>query len=189
MSLDRRIIRFGLGTLVLGIAAVGIIAAIPTESVQDTSRLAYVSSDVILRQTPGYAQAESTLQAEVASYRQEIQNLSQQLDSAAAQFNQQALVLSASARQEKQQELQRLQQQFTQRTNELNDKAQQRQQELVAPLEERIQRIVDGLRAERNLQFIFDVSAPGNNVVSADPALDITQTVVRRLNSGSSSGQ
>ena len=38
--------------------------------------------------------------------------------------------------------------------------------------------------AERNLGVIFDVSAPGNNIVSADPVLDLTTTVVRRLQGG-----
>jgi Skp family chaperone for outer membrane proteins len=55
----------------------------------------------------------------------------------------------------------------------------------MAPLEERIQAVIDGIRAERGLGLIFDVSAPGNNVVSADPVLDLTSTVVRRLTGGS----
>jgi outer membrane protein len=182
MSLDRETIRFGIVTFALGVVVVVGIGAVPTATVQTTSRMAYVSSDVVLRQTPGYAHAESTLQAEVASYGQEIQNLQKQLDSATNQFNQQAIVLSATARQEKQQELQRLSDQYIQRRNDLQDRAQQRQRELVSPLEDRIQRVIDGLRAERNLLVIFDVSAPGNNIVSADPSLDLTQTVVTRLN-------
>jgi hypothetical protein len=37
----------------------------------------------------------------------------------------------------------------------------------VAPLEERVKGVIEGVRAERNLLFIFDVGAPGNNVVAA----------------------
>ena len=57
----------------------------------------------------------------------------------------------------------------------------QRQQELIGPLEDRIQSVIDGLRAERNITMVFDVSAPGNNIISADPVLDITSVVVSRL--------
>jgi Skp family chaperone for outer membrane proteins len=171
---------------VLTVTAVGVLlvtgaAAIPTASVQDTARMAYVSTEVILRQTPGFAQAESTWNAEVSSYRTEVQSLQQQLDSALTAFNQQAIVLSPTARQEKQSELQRLNEQLQQRTTEYSARADERQRELMAPLEDRIQRVIDGLRAERNLAVVFDVAAPGNNIVSADPVLDLTTTVVRRL--------
>ncbi len=74
-----------------------------------------------------------------------------------------------------------MQQQFEQRSGELSTLAQRRQQELMAPLQDRIQRVIDGLRAERNLAVIFDIGAPGNNILSADPGLDLTSTVVGRL--------
>ena len=53
--------------------------------------------------------------------------------------------------------------------------------QLVAPLEERVKGVIEGLRAERNLIFIFDVGAPGNNIVAADRTLDLTTVVVQRL--------
>ena len=60
----------------------------------------------------------------------------------------------------------------------------ERERELVAPLEERVKGIIEGLRAERNLAFIFDVGAPGNNIVAADRTLDLTALVVQRLQQG-----
>jgi len=168
---------------VVGVAALP--AAAPDQTQQQaTARMGFVASELILRQTPGYAQAESTFNTEFASWRQEVQVLQTQLDSAINAFNQQAIVLSPTARQERQEELRRLQETLGQRTSDLQSRAQTRQAELVGPLEERIQRVIDGLRAERNLGVIFDVSAPGNNIVSADPVLDLTTTVVRRLQGG-----
>jgi hypothetical protein len=41
--------------------------------------------------------------------------------------------------------------------------------------------VIEGIRAERNLLFIFDVGAPGNNVIAADRSLDLTAVVVQRL--------
>jgi len=165
---------------VVTLAAVTV-AAIPSSPAQDGPRFAFVSSDVILRQTPGFAQAESTWNAEVASLRAGIEQLQRQLDSAVRAFDQQSIVLSPSARQEKQTELQQLNTQFQQRTTDAQNRANQRQSELMAPLEERIQAVIDGIRAERNISLVFDVAAPGNNIISADPVLDLTTTVVRRL--------
>lgn len=174
-----------LGMGLLAAIAVVVIAALPdgTQS-QGSSGIAYVNAEEVLRQTPGYAQAESTFNAEMESYRREIERLRRQLDSAGAAFDQQSVLLSPTARQERLQELRRLQQQADARTNELNTRAQQRRAELVAPLEDRIQRVIDGLRAERNLSVIFDVAAPGNTIISADPALDLTRVVIQRLSSG-----
>ncbi len=187
MHLERKMARWGLAALAL-LAVVGV-AAIPTspEPAQG-SPLAYVSSEIVLRQTPGFVQAESTFNAEMAGYRAEVQVLQQDLDSAVAAFNQQSIVLSPTARQEKSGELRGLQQQLEQRTTDLQNIAVQRQQELIGPLEDRIQSVIDGLRAERNISMVFDVAAPGNNIISADPVLDLTSVVVSRL-TGPSGGQ
>ncbi len=165
--------------IVLVVAGVG---ALPER--QDGSRIAFVSTEVILRQTPGYREADSTFTAEMAAYRREVETLQRRLDSAVAQFDQQSVVLSPTARQERMQELRRMQQQFEQRSSELSQRAQERRQQLVAPLEDRIQRVIDGVRAERNLAMIFDVASPTNIIVSADPTLDLTPLVVRRLTAG-----
>ncbi len=176
--------RVYLGFAVIAILATVTVAAIPATP-QGGPTLAYVSSEVILRQTPGFAAAESLWNAEVASMRADLEQLSRQLDSAVRAFDQQSIVLSPTARQAKQEELRQLNEQFQERSNAAQLRANQRQAELMAPLEERIQAVIDGLRAERGLGIVFDVSAPGNNIISADPVLDLTSTVVRRLTGGS----
>jgi outer membrane protein len=153
----------------------------PPAQAQPSARLAWVNSQLVLHQVPGYAQAESTLTAEAAGYRAELQRMQTQLDSTLADFDRQQIALSPSARQAKQQEIRDLQQRLQQRVNELQDHADQRQQELLAPLQQRVTAVIEGLRAERNLLFIFDVGAPGNNIVAVDRTLDLTNVVVQRL--------
>lgn len=183
MRLERRT-KTRIGMVAVGVISVVGVAALPSSPAQDAPRLAIVATEIILRQTPGYAQAESTFAADLASWRGEVEGLQRQLDSAATAFDQQSVVLSPTARQSKTDELRQLQQQYQTRATELQQRAEQRRQELVGPLEERIQTVIDGLRAERSLMMVFDVSAPGNNIVSADPVIDLTTTVVRRLNDG-----
>lgn len=181
MQLDRQIMtRIGLGAVAV-LAVVGI-AAMPAQApVQNGPRIGIVATEIILRQTPGYAQAESTFNADLTSWRQEVETLQQQLDSAITAFDQQSVVLSPTARQERQEELRSLQQRYTTRATELQQRAEERRSELVGPLEERIQSVIDGIRAERNLMAIFDVSSPSNTIISADPVIDLTTTVVRRI--------
>lgn len=176
-------------TTVFGLAAVAgaaavTVAAVPS-SQQPSLTFAYVNTDAILRQTPGFTAAESTWTAEVTEMRADLERLSQRLDSALTAFNQTSIGLSPSARQAKQTELQQLNQEYQQRTTDAQTRADQRQRELMAPLEERVQAVIDGLRAERNLGLVFDVAAVGGNIVSADPSLDLTRVVVARLRGGS----
>lgn len=153
----------------------------PPASAPQGARLGWVNSQLILRQVPGYAQAESTLNAEVAGYRAEVERMQVQLDSMVRDYDRQQIALSPTTRQSRQQEIRDMQQRLQQRYNELQDRATSRERELVAPLEERVKGVIEGLRAERNLLFIFDVGAPGNNIVAADRSLDLTDVVVQRL--------
>jgi outer membrane protein len=159
------------------------VAALPASSgeIQQGGGLAYVNSEVILRQTPGYEAADSIMRAEMQVYQREIETLRTELDSAVSAFDQQSIVLSPAAREEKMEELRRLQERYNTRAQELQQRAGQREQELVAPLQQRIQAVIDGIRAERNLAIIFDVASPTSGVLSADPTLNLTQLVVTRV--------
>src|SRR5213594_4539170 len=144
-------------------------------------RIGFVKSREILQSTPGYAAAESTFNKEVQGFRDEVQKLQQQLDSAVRVFDQQAIALSPAAKQQKQKDLQQLQQKFEQRSNDLQGRAQQREQELLKPIQDRVNAVIQGLRAEGNYALIFDADSPSSNIVAADPALDITSKVLERL--------
>jgi outer membrane protein len=156
-------------------------AAAQAQGKQPMLKIGFISSRAILQQTPGYAAAESTFTKEVQGFRSEVQKLQQQLDSAVRAFDQQSIALSPAARQAKQKELQQLQQRFEQRSNELQGRAQQREQELLQPIQKRVDAVIKGLLVEGNYAVIFDADAPGNNIVAADPALEITNRVVARL--------
>ena len=161
-----------------------VLAALPAAAQtagQPTLKIAFINSRAILQQTPGYAAAESTFNKEVQGFRDEVQKLQQQLDSAVRVFDQQSIALSPAAKEAKQRELQQLQQKFEQRSSELQDRAQQRERELLAPIQARVNGIIQGIRAEGNYQLIFDADAPGNNIVAADQSLDITSKVLARL--------
>ena len=183
LSIARRLVQAALALVVLGVparpaAAQQPAAPAPTAS---ASRFAWVNSQLIIRQVPGYTAAESTLNADIAGFRTEVERLQTQLDSMVRTYDQQQIALSPSARTAKQAEIREMQQRLQQRYSELQTRAAERERELVGPLEERVKGIIEGLRAERNLAFIFDVGAPGNNIVAADRTLDLTALVVQRL--------
>ncbi len=165
----------GWSLAVLPVLLLAVVAARP----QQTPILAYVDSDQIIQQMPGYAAADSTFQNESEVWRTELQQLQTTLDSAVRAFDQESLALSDSVRDQRMEELQQMSRLVQQRNTELSQRAESRWAELVLPLRERGRAVIDGLRAERNLALVFDINAPG--IVSIDPALDLTAVVLSRL--------
>ena len=148
---------------------------------QSGQKIAFVNTQVILKDTPGFAQAESTFTKEVEGFRTEAARLQAVLDSSANAFSRDQVLLSPSAREAKRKELETQQQQLEARMQELRDRANTRQDELLNPITQRIQTVIDGLRAEGNYAMIFDIATLGSGVISADRSLDLTQTVIQRL--------
>jgi Skp family chaperone for outer membrane proteins len=147
-------------------------------------KLAYINSNVILQATPGRAQAESTFQRELLGFQQQVTVLQTQFDSAVNEFNRTSVVLSPTAKQARQAELGQMQQRTQQQVQELRDRATTRESELMAPIMQRVQAVLEGVRAEFNYSMIFDAAAQSGSLVTADRALDISQLVIQRLQAG-----
>ena len=148
------------------------------------AKVAYVNTQAILKQTPGYVKAESTFTKELANYRIEVQKLQATLDSSAADFDQQSVMLSPTQRAAKRKDLQAQQQKLEQRTQELQQRAATRERELLDPIQSKVNSVIEGMRASGNYAIIFDVSAPNNGIVTADKSLDLTQKVIQQLKTG-----
>ena len=152
----------------------------PTQAPQPL-KLAFINSNVILQSTPGRAQAESTFQHDFAGYQQQVNVLQAQFDSAVNEFQRTSLVLSPSAKQQRQNELSQMRDRTTQQIQDLNDRARQREQELLAPIYARVNTVVEAIRVEFNYAMVFDAAAQGGSLVTADHSLDISPLVIQRL--------
>jgi outer membrane protein len=170
----------------VGLTAVSLAGAGPLAGQQAGSpKVAYVNTQAILKQTPGYVKAESTFTKELANYRVEVQKLQASLDSAASDFDQQSVMLSPTQRAAKRKDLQAQQQKLEQRTQDLQKQAATRERELLDPIQTKVNSVIEGVRAAGNYAIIFDVSAPNNGIVTADKSLDLTQRVIQQLKAGS----
>lgn len=170
----------------VGLTAVSLVGAGSLAAQQGGSpKIAYVNTQAILKQTPGYVKAESTFTKELANYRIEVQKLQASLDSAASDFDQQSVMLSPTQRAAKRKDLQAQQQKLEQRTQELQQQAASRERELLDPIQSKVNSVIEGVRAAGNYAMIFDVSAPNNGIVTADKSLDLTQRVIQQLKAGS----
>ncbi len=176
----------GLIALVIGFAPAAAQAR-PTGTTgaaqQQTMRFAYINSQRILAQAPGAADAQRAFEQDMARFRSEVETLGRDLERLQGDFERQQATLSPTARQQRQQEMQQRFQTYQQRVAELEQTAQRRQAELVEPIMQRISEVIEQIRAEGNYAMIFDASA--GSLITADPALDLTDRVLERLRTAS----
>lgn len=167
---------FVTAALVALAAAVGTTAA---EAQQTSGKIGYISSDRILQATPAVQEAQESLGAEMEQYRAEVQEMAQDLEQMITQYEQQQLTLSAEAKASREAEIRAKQQQYQRRVQELDQLAAQRQSEVVQPIMDQINQVIEQIRMEGEYAVIFDVSTGA--IIAADPALDLTQEVIDRL--------
>jgi len=173
--MDRLISRWVPAALVI-IVVVGVAAT----ARQSGQGVGIVNLQIIMTQTPGYQEALVTFEAEFKAAQDDLEAMLQQRDSLLAEYERASIVLTPSGRQEKQTEIQQLEARLEQRAQDLQNRQAERQRELVSPLEQRVQAVIEGIRAERNLGIIFDV-ATMQGIAAVDPQLDLTPIVVQRL--------
>lgn len=167
---------FGRGSVMLAL-----LVLVPATLAAQGTKIGYINSRAVLLATPGYAQAESTYNRELAGFRAEVEKLQVTLDSMASDFEQKSVMLSATAKTAKRKEIEDRRVKMEQRAQELREKAAQREQELISPIHNKVNTVIEGIRSSGNYGIIFDVGANDGMIVTADKSLDLTQQVVDKL--------
>ena len=173
-----------LAVLLAGVAAAPAARAQAPGAPAQPLKLAFINSQLILANTPGRAEAESTFSRELAGYQARVQSLQSTLDSAVADYNRASLVLSPTAKAQREQQIRDLETRTRNQITDLQQRASAREQQLTAPIMARVQAVIEGVRAEFNYSMIFDASAQNGGLVSADRSLDLSQLVIQRLQAG-----
>jgi outer membrane protein len=171
---------FPAAVLALGLATAAS-AQQPGAAPSEPLKFAWLNSQTILAATPGRPAAESLFAREMAGARSEVQRLQSQLDTAVAEYQRAAVTMTPAAKSQREDQLRQMEARNRQRAQDLDQQMQAREAELTSPIMQRVNSIIEGVRAEFNYAFIFDVASQANQIVAADPSLNITNLIVQRL--------
>jgi outer membrane protein len=144
-------------------------------------KIVYVNSQKIISQAPGRADAEAQFQKEMDQYKAQVQRMGDSLQTMVAEYQKVEPTLSQSVKNTRTKDLRDRQQAYQQHVQELEQTAQQREAELVRPIMEQINKIIEQVRTENGYSFILDAGSQAGVVVAADSSLDITNVVIKRL--------
>jgi outer membrane protein len=144
-------------------------------------KIAYINSQVILEQAPGRADVEAQFDKEIEGYRKQIKQMDDSLNVLLAAYQKAESTLSPAVKQSRQKEITTKREEYEKRAAVLQMQAQQRQRELVGPVMQQINQIIDMIRREESYSMIFDAGSQSGVLVAADTTLDITKKVIARL--------
>ncbi len=155
--------------------------ATATPSGPAPTKIGYINSQAILAQAPGRAEAEAQFDKEVGVYRQQIQRMDDSLKTLMATFDREAPKLDSATREARRTSIGQREAEYQGRARGLDSTMQARQAQLVKPIMERVQNVIETIRAEDGYAVILDVGAQVSLVVAADKRLDLTDRVLARL--------
>ena len=144
-------------------------------------KFAYVNSQLIFQAAPGRAEAQAQFDKDIASFRSQVQKLGDSLQALQQQYNKDEVSLSPTAKEARQKTLRDKEAEYQDRVQKLNDQASARQAELMQPVLDIVQKVLDDIRTEDGYTFIFDVGNETSFIVAADKNLDISDRVIARL--------
>ena len=100
-----------------------------------------------------------------------------------ASFERDAPKLDSAARETRRKSIGQREVEYQTRARGLDSTMQARQAQLVKPIMERVQSVIEAIRTEDGYAMIFDVGSQTSVVVAADKKLDLTERVLARLKS------
>ena len=179
----RVLLRASAIALATSLIVVGPAAAQAPQGTAAPAKIAYINSALLLQQAPGRAEAEAQFEREVGVYRQQIQRMDDSLRTMVVAFDRDAPKLDSAVRETRRRSIGQREVEYQTRARGLDSTMQARQAQLVKPIMERVQSVIEAIRTEDGYAMIFDVGAQTSVVVAADKKLDLTERVLARLKS------
>ena len=173
----RGVIRAALLALIVGAASAGSLSA----QAGAAPKIGFINSAAILAEAPGRADAENRFKSEVAAYQAQLQRMSDSLQTMAANFDKEASKLDRATRVARAKVIQDREAAYQLSARTLDSTMQSRQAELIRPIMENLQKVIEQVRAEDGYAMIFDVASQTSVIVAADKSLDITQKVLAKV--------
>lgn len=145
-------------------------------------KIGYINSERILAEYQGTKSAEEKLKKEYAKWEQEATERQKKMKEMKEQLDKQSLLLSAERKKEMEAELEReyieynkfLQEKFGQQGD-----AAKKNDELLKPIVEKINKILEKLAKDENYDFIFDMRG---GLVYGKKTYEVTDKVIQALN-------
>jgi len=162
--------------------ALGLASALPYAAAQEratpaaNARIAFVSTERILRDSVPAVRAQKRLEAEFEKRRVELGRLQEQLKRAQDELERNAITMSEAQRRSKEQDFAGLNRDFQRKEREFREDANQRRNEELGQVIEMANRVIRQIAEQEKYDIIFQEMP-----AYVSPRIDITDKVMKAL--------
>lgn len=153
---------------------------------QDASlKIGFIDSQAVMAAYQGTTEAQATFQAENEAWRRQAASMEQEVTRLTQELERQSMAMSAERRAQLQAELQKKGLEYQNFINEIwgqTGRAFQRNQELMQPIIEKLNGLLEQVGAAESYDFILDAATAA--IVYAEPKYDLTPKFIELMSAG-----
>jgi outer membrane protein len=157
--------------------------ALLVPSVAMAQKIAFVDTKYILEQMPDYAAAQQELDHQSGAWQKEIDERWNQIKRMRDAYNAEAILLTEDMKTSRLEEMAKKEteaRELQKKRFGVEGDLFKKRQELIQPIQDRIFQAVTEV-AGTSYTAVFDVGGPGNNVMYANPKMDKSDAVLKKL--------
>ena len=158
----------------------------PPAPFPEGAKWAFVVLQRIANESADGKAATAQIQALQQKKAAELNERNKQLQGIQAKLEKEASVMSATAQADLAKQAERLNTEIQRFTQDAQQELTELQEQLRLQFEARVQPVLDEVRKEKGLHFIFN--GPDSGLVAADPGLDISLDVIKKLDAAKPAG-
>jgi outer membrane protein len=158
----------------------------PPAPFPEGAKAAFVVLQRIANESADGKAATAQIQALQQKKAAELAEKQKQLQGVQAKLEKEASVMSATAQADLAKQAEKLNTEIQRFTQDAQQELTELQEQLRLQFEARVQPVLDEVRQEKGLHFIFN--GPDSGLVAADPGLDISLDVIKKLDAAKSAG-
>ena len=151
----------------------------PPKPFPEGAKIAYVVLQRIANESSDGKSSTAKIQALQQKKATELNDKNKQLQTLQQRIEKEGSVMSATAQADVQKQIEKLQVEVQRFTQDAQQEIQDLQNQLMQQFEQRIQPILQQVGQEKSLHFIYN--APDSGIVWADPGLDVSADVIKKL--------
>ena len=156
--------------------------ALPPAKFQEGLKYAYVRMDVVAAQSADGRAAADKLKGEQERRQRELQDKNKNLQSMQQKLDQGGSLLNDAARAQLQTDIERTQRDLQRASEDAQEELQKLAQQVEEDFTRKVLPMVDKVAKEKNVHFVFNAGQSG--LIWADPGMDLTGDVIAAMNGG-----
>jgi outer membrane protein len=176
----------------LSVLVVCVLSLVATSAAQaQTSKVAYVNSETILRELPEAQAVKQELEATVQAWQDELEKMGKELQEGVDDYQKKQAMMDPKAKADREKQLQDLQaraREYQQKKFDAREgEAVKLREKKFAPIQSKVLKAIEQTAKEEGFNYVFDKLETATNLLYADVKFDLTYKVIDRLKRGSSS--